>query len=784
MKPIAIVIPWFGKELTGGAEQQAFQIATRLAARDHSVEVLTTCNRAFDSDWAVNHLEPGTSNEFDLTVRRFPVDTRDSKAFDRVNAKLLTIEPCSLLPGVSPVPIDDTYAFVGENIKSAVLINYLRSECESYLAFIFLPYMFQPTMLGALLVSDRAWLQPCLHNEPQAYLPQSAELFRRVHGILFNSDGERELALRINGPGIFSRSSVIGEGIERPNYESGNTITALPSSLRGSPFLLYLGRRDPTKNVDMLARAFVRFKSKHRDSPLQLVVAGPGTESFASSIGIHDLGLVSDEIRAALLVTARALVQPSRNESFSRTMMEAWAVGRPVVVHSHCQATAVAVERSGGGWMAANETEWAELFQKIAGLSAAELAEVGERGRRYSDEHANWDEVISRYESLLGLTSHNGYSKTRPIIGARSTGTGLRAIHQLLPDVVFADAISNQALAIRTHLRQHGYESEIFVKRRDERIAEIARLFDEVQPGSHDGLLYHHSIGSELTAFAIAHAGPKCLIYHNITPAEYYEPFRPGFSWMLETGRASLKRLSAHFELSVGDSAYNAAELAASGFPNPGVLPIIVTPDRWNIAPREALMKRLQDGRRNLLFVGRIAPNKKQDRLIQAFSHYRKLDPASRLILAGEGRLSDPYFHHVLETIKRLDLASAVEMTGQIEDEALLAYYRTAHLYWSFSEHEGFGAPLVEAMWFDLPVLALRTSAVAEILERAGDLFEADDRLLDVALRAYQLIHNRDLRRTIVDTQWRCRSNFTPAVVSPILTALVERLAEPIGSNV
>ena len=782
MKPVAIVIPWFGVELTGGAEQQAFQIATRLAARGNEVEVLTTCGRSFDSDWAVNYFDAGVYKEANVTVRRFPVDARDSTAFDQVNAKLLNLDADELLPGTQPISDEDARTFLFENIKSAALLDYLKAQAQRYQAFIFLPYMFQTTMLGALSVRNRSWLQPCLHNEPQAYFSETEELFRSVRGLLFNSEGELELALKLYGPGIIQRSVVIGEGVERPTYSAEDIQRALPEFLRGRRFVLYVGRRDRTKNLDLLIRSFIDFRSRNRDSKLLLVLAGPGNEAFDSTHGIHDVGLVSHETRVALLMAARALVQPSQNESFSRTMMEAWTLGRPVAVNSRCEATAMAVRISGGGWTAANQPEWSALFQLIDVVSQAELDQRGSKGRRYASEHADWEKVIPRYESILGLSEAGDDGLAASEI--HSLRAYLPAIHQLLPDIVFGDAISNEACAIRDLLRQEGFESEIFAERRDARMAQSAKLFDEFKPGSDDGLFYHHSIGSEITSFARVHQGPKCLIYHNITPAEYFSPFRPGFAWLLEEGRATLGSLAQYFPTSVGDSAFNAAALAAYGFQNPGVLPIIIDPDKWNIAPDEPLMKRLQDGRRNLIFVGRIAPNKKQDRLVEAFSHYRKLDPDSRLILVGEGRLSDPFLHHLREIIRRLDLDAHVEFTGLVDDSALLAYYRTAHLYWSFSEHEGFAAPVVESMWFDVPVLALNAGAVPETISSDAALFEVDDPMSDVALRAHQLVNDPGIRQVFIDTQRRRRTDFTRESVWPILASLIERLAQASRSTV
>ncbi|HEV7904067.1 MAG TPA: glycosyltransferase [Pyrinomonadaceae bacterium] len=818
MKPLAIVIPWFGAELKGGAEQQAFQFATRLAARGARVEVLTTCCRSFQDDWATNHLPPGVTEEHGITVRRFPVGARDREAFDQVNAKLLALAPGELRAGVSPVSAAEAEIFNTQNINSPALNEHLRAHGGVYRALIFIPYMFAPATEGLPLVARRSFLQPCLHDEPAAYFAAVENLFHRARCILFNSDGERELAARLyGGASVFPRSVVVGEGIERVAFDRQQLADALPAELRaGAPFVLYLGRRDETKNTDLLVRAYRRFKERATATPespasqLKLVLAGAGANSYDErERGIIDLGLVGEETKAALLVACRALFQPSRNESFSRALMEAWSYGaRPVAAHRECLATSIAVERADGGWLAATEDEWAETFARVAALPDDELAAVGARGRRYADEHADWDKVIARYEELLNedllnedllilnaqdaaappQTSTNSFAPQTPADSlAAQTSTRsfpaqaptkiFAAVHQLLPDIAPGDAISNQALNIRDYLRSRGYASEIFVKRRDERRAHEASLFDPALVKSADALIYHHSIGSELTAFAVQHAGAKCLVYHNITPAEYYAPYRPGFAWMLETGRAHLPRLARHFDCAVGDSAFNAAELAACGFPSPGVLPIICDPAKWNMRADERVMERLQDGRVNLLFVGRIAPNKKQDELVRAFAHYRESDARSRLIIAGEGRASDPFYARLLRDIAARGLGEHVIVTGQITDAELLAYYRTAHLYWSLSEHEGFGVPLVEAMWFDVPVLAYKSTATPETLGDAGVTFDSKDDLRAAATLAKLLTRDdENLRgRTVAAGRVR-REAFTPARVHLILDELLARM--------
>ncbi|HVG31165.1 MAG TPA: glycosyltransferase family 4 protein [Pyrinomonadaceae bacterium] len=770
---LAVVTPWFGAAQRGGAEQQARQVALRLAARGHAVEVLTTRARSFADDWSENYYEPGVERDGALTVRRFTLDARDARRFDEANARLLAARAEDLKPGVPPVSQEDARAFADENINSSALVAHLREARESFRAFLLIPYLYGTTLRGVPAVAARACLQPCLHDEAYAYLPAVAETFRRARRVLFNSEGERETALRLFGPGVHARGRFVGEGVEMTHFEETRLGDALPAALRGARFVLYLGRRDATKNVDLLLRSFRRFKETSDSADLKLVLAGAGRELFdAPGEGVHDLGVVSDATKAALLGAARALFQPSRNESFSRALMEAWLMSRPAAAHRDCPATALAVEAARGGWLAATADEWARVFAAVAAASDEELRALGARGHAYAREHADWDKTIDRYEEVFAELDAEATGRRAP-----RAGGGLRAVHQLLPDAVTGDAITNHALAIRDHLRGGGFESDIFAKRVETPLKREARLFDGSEIDRGAGLIYHHSIGSEVTAAALAHEGAKCLVYHNVTPAEFFAPYRPGFAWLLEAGRASLRLLARHFPCSVGDSEFNAAELAAAGFDAPGVLPIIVSPDKWNLEPDENSMRDLQDGRTNLLFVGRSAPNKRQDALVEIFAEYLRLDPSARLLLAGEARASDPYSRQLLREIERRGLARSVTVTGKIADAVLLAYYRTAHLYLSASEHEGFGVPLVEAMWFDVPVLARRGAAVAETLGAAGAIYEPEETPPGIARLAHRLARaDEELRRRVVAAQRVRREAFTPDALRPVLESLLRRM--------
>lgn len=766
---LAIVIPWFGRELKGGAEQLAWHLATRLVTRRHLVDVLTTCCRSHQDDWAENHLPAGAVREREgFTIHRFAVERRDRVSFDAVCGALQNLPPAALKAGVSPLPPAESAVFARELIKSRALLDYLGAHKNSYDWFILLPYLYGPVLEGTEIVRNRAALQPCLHDEAYAYLPEVEEAFRHAGRLLFNSDGEKELALRLFGPGIWEKSVVVGSGVEIPEPASSDPRIASPD-----PYVLYLGRKEAGKNVPMLIHAFRRFRAVRPNSRLRLRLAGNGQVDLGGAAqGIDDLGLVDDATKECLLQNCRALFQPSQNESFSRVMMEAWRKGKPVAAHASCLATAVAVRRSGGGWLAGSEDEWAQLFVDLDRINDAALEEIGQRGRAYAEDLADWDKVLDRYETALAPAAVEITARSRK----SARGSGDAQINQFLPNLAYGDAISNHALWIRGQVRKMGLRSEIYVCHRDPQVGRECAVFSPDVLDEGQAAIYHHSIGSEITPYLRDFPGAKCLIYHNITPAEFFEPYRPDFARILERGRADLATLAPYFELSCGDSTYNRRELESAGFQNPIVIPITVDPRKWSAPPDPGLMAQLQDGRTNLLFVGRIAPNKKQDDLVAAFAHFLEFDPEARLILVGQREENDPYWQRLLTLIETLDLRDAVVILGGVNDSQLAACFRTAHLFWSMSEHEGFCVPLVEAMWFDVPVLAFDSSAVPETLGAGGIRFTDKTDLHHLAALASLMVDDEDLRATVTRAARRQRSKFVPEAIAPLIENIVGNL--------
>ncbi len=770
MKPVAVVIPWFGENLKGGAEQLAWQVSNRLAKRGHAVEVLTTCCASFLDDWSTNHLPPGVEKLDGLLVRRFKVDKRNGDLFNRANTHGLAVPAENLRPGINPFTFGTGEVFVSENINSLSLEKYLKRNKKKYHAFVFLPYLYGVILNGLHVVAEKSWLQPCLHDEVYAYLPQVEEIMRKCHGILYNSLGEERLALNLFGPGIIRKGEVVGVGIESfdlPHTELPKQVAGL-DLIRGK-YILCLGRRDKTKNTAFLVRAFSEYSKKNPESALKLVIAGPGEDKFGVAVkGVHDLGLVSEKDKEALLENCTALFQPSRNESYSRVIMEAWFYNRPVAAHGDCLATSMAVEAADGGWIAKSSDDWVQLFNMVNRLEDRELEEVGKKGREYAKQYAEWNAVIDRYEIVLALKSTDSSKKT----GTQRTGP--KTIHQLVPGFAYGDAISNQTIIIRELLRSQGYKSEIFTEQIDPLMTGEASLFrDGKAIKGNMGLIYHHSIGAGLTDFVINHPGPKSLIYHNVTPPELVRDADPELAKILEQGLNDLTKLAPHFPVSAGDSIFNSQGLKENGFSSPSVLPICVAPEKWNIPADPNLMTRLQDGRDNILFVGRLVANKCQHDLIEAFGRYLSMYGNCRLILVGGFIEEESYYQSLIELIRKRGLEGDVHFTGKVTDGTLHACYRCADLYWSMSEHEGFGVPLVESMWFDVPVFAYKSSAVPETMGEGGLLFIDKHKVDKLAVAAHFLLHDSTVREKVIAGQKRRREVFLPEAIKPQLDALV-----------
>jgi glycosyltransferase involved in cell wall biosynthesis len=338
-------------------------------------------------------------------------------------------------------------------------------------------------------------------------------------------------------------------------------------------------------------------------------------------------------------------------------------------------------------------------------------------------------------------------------------------INQWVPAAHRGDAIGDSARRVRDMLRRQGHASDIFALTIEDDLRGDVRPFGD--PGARTGAatIFHFALPSPMTAAFAALDGARILQYHNITPASFFAPYAPGLFRLAALGRQELASLRGHVDLALGDSEFNRLELERLGFERTGVLPIAVDTERITGAPRRpALDKILGDGLMNILFVGRVVPNKRiEDHIRLAEVYKRYVDSYYRFIFVGRTDAVPAYFAQIRALISEFRmLPDRFWFTGPVPDEDLGTFYRWADAYVSLSEHEGFCVPLVEAMAADVPILAYAAGAVPETLGGAGLLFAPKD--LEIAAEMLgMLVYDRPVRQRVLAGQRRRLEDFAPA---------------------
>jgi glycosyltransferase involved in cell wall biosynthesis len=340
-------------------------------------------------------------------------------------------------------------------------------------------------------------------------------------------------------------------------------------------------------------------------------------------------------------------------------------------------------------------------------------------------------------------------------------------VNQWVPAAHRGDAIGDSARRVRAILREQGHTSELFALTIDEDLRGDVRPFGDPEATRGDATIFHFALPSPMTEAFARLPGKRVLQYHNITPAAFFAPYAPELFRLAALGRRELQSLVGRVDLALGDSSFNRDELAQLGFAPTGVLPIAVDTERITGAPpRPALDRILGDGLMNILFVGRIVPNKCiEDHIRLAEVYKRYVDSYYRFIFVGRYDGVPAYYAQIRALIAEFRmLPDRFWFTGPVPDEDLGAFYRWADAYVSLSEHEGFCVPLVEAMAADVPVLAYSAAAVPETLGGAGVLFAPKD--LEVAAEMLgMLVYDRPLRARVLEGQRRRLRDFAPPAI-------------------
>lgn len=385
MKKIAFINQRYGKEVNGGSEYYTMLMAQALK-KHFEVEILTSKALTYDK-WEDSYVKD-TEIVDGILVRRFGVRRKRNRYLQRI-LKEIIIRAGQNTEKMTALWIKALGPCVPD------LVDYIDVHKEEYDAFIFVTYMYYPTVFGMEKVAEKAIFVPTAHDEYNIYFKIYEKVFHQPRRIVYLTEEEKAFV-----EGHFHNKDienyVIGVGIDIPEdvdedrFRSKYHITG--------EYILYAGRVDADKGCDTMLKYFMQYINENPDKKLQLVIIGKSYMSIPDDIKIHYLGFVPEKDKYDAMKGARLLWLPSQFESLSIAVLEAMGLGTPVIVNGRCDVLKGHCERSGGGVWYEDYDGFAASLKKMSGSNYGEFCRLAHNYvlGKYQWEHIvyNWVELI------------------------------------------------------------------------------------------------------------------------------------------------------------------------------------------------------------------------------------------------------------------------------------------------------------------------------------------------------------------------------------------------------
>ena len=398
---LAVVVQRYGSSINGGAELHARYVAERLA-RHAEVEVLTTCATDYVT-WR-NELPAGVEPINGVAVRRFEVSgPRDPVVFGAKSAQVFD----------KTHSVADELAWLeAEGPTSPGLVSYIAKHATDYDYWIFFSFRYYHAYHGVRAAAGRAILVPTAERDPSVGLSIFGPIFRGVRALMYNSPEERRMIRAVSGNENVP-SVVVGVGSDVPaNTQPGRF--RQKHNLRG-PFAIYVGRIDENKGCAELFDYFQRYVSEGAGQ-LSLVLVGKSILPVPDHPRIRHVGFLSDEDKFDALAAADLLIMPSYFESLSMVALEAWALGKPVIVNGRCDVLKGQAMRSNAGLYYESREEFIETLLAVE-RNRWLAATLGRNGRRFYREHYDWPVIERKYLDMLQRLSSEPAPVLTPLPG-------------------------------------------------------------------------------------------------------------------------------------------------------------------------------------------------------------------------------------------------------------------------------------------------------------------------------------------------------------------------------
>lgn len=761
---ICLTTTYYPPKDMGGIPRQRHILAHALAKQGHEVHVIIQGKAPDSSFWDKIHL-----HTVPLVKEPFVFSAKYPALNHRLTHSLAIQEQIRVLNQEKPLDILDVPLW---NLEG------------------FIPICANETPTVLWLQTSFAQLVALDGRNPQGndigVIGLEKESLKRAQGIIADSqtvltDFERVYNLKE----LSARSRVVRLGIpdlparRRIKHEERNTIEALLvgrlEKRKGTPFLFEIIPQVLSTEKHLRVR-FIGADNSHWDGfftknqqtyPEYFYTRWPGLRNRV----IFE-GSVSENRLIEAYNQADLMLIPSLYESFGLIYLEAMRSSLPIITFALGAAPEIFPRGESDGALLVPPGDGKAFLTGIQDLAANGMRrkELGDCGRErflaaFLDTRMA-EETAAYYQEIIGSNPQPKAPKPRRIF-------------QVMEAMVIGDAVTKITLKNADLFHEMGVGGSILSVHASPQLANKVYPVDQFDSGANAALIYHYWNYSHLEDFIRNFQGPKAIHFHNITPPEFFSPEAPGYE-ATSRGYEQLPGMINLFDLLIGDSSYNleVCRPFLNG-PKPAiVVPPVVEAEEVRARPYDAaLLERLrkQEGTK-LLFVGRIAPNKRQDRLIELLEAFsQSVDRRARLYLVGSEVGDLQYQSKLAAQCERLPSKDRIVFTGKVSDEVLYSYYRAADIFVCASEHEGFCVPVIEAMALDVPVLAYAASAVPETMGEAGILVKEWDPG-QIAQEIQQVMKVKEAREEFLERQRENLLRFNTSTVKVRLMAVVRFL--------
>lgn len=351
-----------------------------------------------------------------------------------------------------------------------------------------------------------------------------------------------------------------------------------------------------------------------------------------------------------------------------------------------------------------------------------------------------------------------------------------KRVFQIVSSLNFGDAVGNDVMAIQNFLKKENIVTAIFANSIHSKIeVGTAFLIDKLPELREDDIVFYHFASEDPLCELIKKVPCKVILrYHNVTPPKFFHGFDLGAEMNTKKGLEQIKALASYIDYGIVVSEFNKQDLINMGYTcSIDVAPILIQFDDYKKKPSHSIVEKYSDGKHNIIFVGRMAPNKKVEDVISAFAAYKKMyDNDARLFLVGNFNEEDKYFKFLQKHINKIQVKDVI-FPGHIPFDEILAYYTIADIFLCMSEHEGFCVPLVEAMFFDVPIVAYLQCAVPDTLNGSGVGIDNKDFNM-IAMKMNNLLMDESYRNHIIQGQRERLRDFDNEKVGKTIVSKIE----------